>query len=88
VYENRPAICREYATRACDWHGDEYEYEQLFSEPEQIEQFARQYLARKRKRRAAAKKKAGRKSSVPKKRSAKRSSAKKVGIPLRLLKSA
>ena len=27
VYDNRPAICRGYTTKGCDWHGDEYEYE-------------------------------------------------------------
>lgn len=54
IYENRPAICREYTTEACDFHGDEYDYDELFTEPEQIERYAREYLAKQRKRKAAA----------------------------------
>ena len=88
VYENRPAICRAYTTHACDWHGDEYEYDHLFTEPEQIEQFGKDYLAKKRKRRAAARKEPKRRSTASKKRSARRRLAKKAGVPLRLLKSA
>ncbi len=88
VYDNRPAICRGYTTDACDWHGDEYEYDHLFTEPEQIERFAKEYLAKKRKRRAAARKKTSRRTTASRKRPAKRSPARKVGVPLRLLKSA
>ena len=88
VYENRPAICRNYATGTCDWHGGEYEYDHLFTEPEQIEQFAKEYLAKKRKRLAAASKKSDRGSAASRRRSARRRQAKKVGVPLRLLKSA
>jgi Fe-S-cluster containining protein len=55
IYENRPTICREYTTESCDWHGDEYDYDELFTEPEQIERYAKEYLAKKRRRSAARK---------------------------------
>lgn len=55
IYETRPTICRGYKTDKCDWHGDEYGYEQLFTEPEQIARFAKEYLARRRKRAMARK---------------------------------
>ena len=54
IYENRPAICREYTTSGCDWFGDEYDYDELFTEPEQLQEYGRRYLARQRKRKAAA----------------------------------
>jgi Fe-S-cluster containining protein len=53
IYENRPAICREYTTNGCDWHADAYDYEHLFTEPEQIERYMHEYLAQKRKARRA-----------------------------------
>ncbi len=54
IYENRPAICREYTTEGCDYHGEEYEYDHLFTEPEQIARFADEYFARRSKRKKAA----------------------------------
>jgi Fe-S-cluster containining protein len=72
IYENRPAICREYKTKGCDWHADEYDYDELFVEPEQIERYGKEYLARRRKRRraVAAKRAAPRKQSKRRKRPA------------------
>lgn len=97
VYENRPAICREYTTKNCDWHGDDYEYEYLFTEPEQLQRYGQEYLAqkRKRRRRAAAKSKSSQNGAKPKAAPKPRRTAavrRKVrsaaGVPLRLLKSA
>lgn len=94
VYENRPTICREYTTKNCDWHGDDYEYDQLFTEPDQIQRYAKEFLAeqRKRRRKAAAKAKASgkpaSKSAKPKKTATKRKPKARLGVPLRLLKSA
>jgi len=88
VYENRPAICRTYKTGTCDWHGDEYDYQELFTEPEQLARYAKEYLAKRRKRQAAARKRAAQKSAAPRQRPARRTAGKKVGAPLRLLKSA
>ena len=86
VYENRPTICREYTTKNCDWHGDDYEYEHLFTEPEQIAAFAKEFLAerRKRRRRTAAKKSA----TGTKARKSRRRPKARLGLPVRLLKSA
>src|SRR6185436_10684314 len=52
IYENRPAICRGYTTKACDWHADAYSYDHMFTEPEQIQAFAKEYLKAKRRRKA------------------------------------
>jgi uncharacterized protein len=73
AYENRPSICREYTTKNCDWHGDDYDYEHLFTEPEQLERYGKEYLAekRKRRRRAAAKASSRAKSGAKTKKSAK-----------------
>lgn len=52
IYESRPAICREYTTEGCDWHGDEYDYDELFTEPDQVERYMKEFLAKQRKRKA------------------------------------
>jgi uncharacterized protein len=54
IYEDRPTICRRYKADGCDRNGDGYEYEQHFREPEQIAEYARQELARKRRLRRRA----------------------------------
>jgi len=59
VYENRPTICRGYNTKECDWHAAEYEYEHLFTEPEQLQVFAKEYLAKRRQRKTRARGKKG-----------------------------
>jgi len=76
IYENRPSICREYTTKGCDWHADEYDYDHLFTEPEQIQRFGKDYLAKKRKRRLAATRK---KTVKRRKRAASSSSASNRG---------
>jgi Fe-S-cluster containining protein len=98
IYENRPTICREYKTVGCDWHAEEYDYDELFVEPEQIQAYAREYLSKKRKRAAAAGKKKRTKSTssrtravkkrTVKKRTVKKRTAKKVATPIQLRKSA
>jgi Fe-S-cluster containining protein len=85
VYENRPTICRGYTTGSCDWHGDDYDYDELFTEPEQIERYGKEYLAQRRRRR---RKQAAAKSTAPAKRKAKRARTVRVKTPVRLLKSA
>ena len=90
IYENRPPICRKYKTDGCDWHADAYDYELLFTEPEQIAAYAKDYLAKQRKRRAAAaRRKAGAKPAAAARRTqtARRSAARRP-IPLPVLKSA
>lgn len=47
-YEERPKICRSYRTDNCDYHGGEYRYEAHFSEPAQIEKYAEEFLARRK----------------------------------------
>lgn len=63
IYENRPAICRAYTTRECDWHGDEYDYEKLFVDPDQLMAYAREYLAARR-RRSAGRRRTARKAGT------------------------
>lgn len=50
IYEKRPKICRSYRTDNCDYHGGEYRYDLFFSEPAQVEQYAAELLAKKKKR--------------------------------------
>ncbi len=57
IYETRPKICREYTTDNCDYHGGEYDFEQLFTSAEQLQEYANTWLAEQRaKKRRAAKK--------------------------------
>lgn len=95
VYENRPTICSEYTTKNCDWHGDDYDYDHLFTEPEQIQRFGKEFLAEKRKRRrkaaarAAAKTGKSKPAAKPRRaKAAKRRPRARLGLPLKLLKSA
>ena len=85
IYEDRPAICREYKTNDCDWHAEEYDYDHLFTEPEQIAAYAKEFLAKKRKRAAARRKRNP--VAVQRKRRTRRRSARKA-FPMHLLKTA
>ncbi|MCC6424295.1 MAG: YkgJ family cysteine cluster protein [Phycisphaerales bacterium] len=51
IYETRPRICREYSTDNCDFHGGEYNFEQLFTSAEQLQAYADEQLAKERKSR-------------------------------------
>ena len=44
IYETRPQICREYKTNDCDYHGGDYGYDHLFTEPEHVEAYAKEFL--------------------------------------------
>ncbi|NLX04671.1 MAG: YkgJ family cysteine cluster protein [Phycisphaerae bacterium] len=58
TYERRPRICRNYDTDNCEFHGDGDAHEHLFETPEQVEEFAQEFLRKKRaKSRARSKKK-------------------------------
>lgn len=48
IYHTRPRICREFSTHNCDYHGDEYEFEMLFTSAEQLVEFAEIALAKKK----------------------------------------
>jgi Fe-S-cluster containining protein len=50
IYETRPKVCREYTTDNCDFHGGEYNFEQLFTSAEQLEAYAREKLRQRRQR--------------------------------------
>jgi len=50
IYATRPQICRAYSTKECEYHAGEYEYEHLFTEPAQLEVFAREYMKQRRAR--------------------------------------
>ena len=39
IYETRPEICREYEAGECDYAGGSYDYDHLFTHPQQIEDF-------------------------------------------------
>lgn len=64
IYETRPQICREYKAHECDYAGGDYQYDHLFTEPEQIVAFAKKHFAGQRAAKTSntrKKKKAGRK---------------------------
>lgn len=65
IYDTRPGICREYKAGDCDYSGIEYDCDHFFTEVEQLESFARDYLRQRRKRSRRAGK---RKRKVPLKR--------------------
>ena len=44
IYEDRPQICRDYSTDNCDFYVGDYEFEQYFTSPDQIEAYAQQDL--------------------------------------------
>jgi len=44
IYENRPMICGTYEADGCDASGGDYEYEEFFSSPQQIQEYARRTL--------------------------------------------
>ena len=91
VYDNRPSICREYTTKGCDWHAAAYDYDELFTEPEQLERFAKEYLTKQRKRKAAAARKKGKPkpaAAASRKKAVRQGKAAKAVGPVHLLKSA
>jgi uncharacterized protein len=91
VYEKRPAICRVYKTGSCDWQSGNYDYEHVFSEPDQIERYAREFLAKKRKKRLQARKRAEARAQARRRQRAGERKASRIGRPgppVRLLKSA
>ncbi|UCD28840.1 MAG: YkgJ family cysteine cluster protein [Planctomycetota bacterium] len=93
IYENRPAICREYTAKGCDWYPDNCDYDHLFTNPEQIDQFAKEHLAKQRRRRTAARRRSGNgkvsaKHISTKRRAAKPGKAKISNLTIRMLKSA
>ncbi|MFW6061353.1 MAG: YkgJ family cysteine cluster protein [Planctomycetota bacterium] len=44
IYQNRPKICRTYSSDGCDASGGDYDYEEVFAAPEQVERYARKAL--------------------------------------------
>lgn len=81
IYETRPKICREYSTDECEYHAGEYEYQHLFTQPEQLDVFAEEFLRRKAARTAER----GRRRRLRRRRGAipmpRRSSLVQVGLP-------
>ena len=54
-YENRPIICRKYSPDDCDHTGADYRYRAEFTNPEQVEAYARKKLGNKAYEKARAK---------------------------------
>ncbi len=51
IYQTRPRICRQYTTENCDYHSGEYGWEQHFTCPEHLDEYAREFFADERRRR-------------------------------------
>ena len=47
IYDDRPLICRSYSTGNCDQAAGDYNYDELFETPEQIEAYAHKTLGEK-----------------------------------------
>jgi len=47
AYETRPLICRKYAMANCDHSGGDYGYDEEFTTPEQLDEYARKTLGKK-----------------------------------------
>ncbi len=47
VYQTRPRICREYKEGDCDYSGGSYDYDLLFTHPEQVEAYVLKKLGKK-----------------------------------------
>ena len=58
IYHTRPKICRSYSTDNCDYHVGDYNFEKLFTSAEQLEEYAKTKL--KKRRRTKVKKKTDR----------------------------
>ncbi len=52
AYDDRPLICRKYDPPDCDDSAGDYEYDELFTSPEQLEAYARKTLGEKPYKRA------------------------------------
>jgi Fe-S-cluster containining protein len=69
IYETRPRVCRNYDTDNCDYHGGEYDFEQLFTSAEHLMAYAGEQLAKerakKRSKRTRVKRSGGKKLRKP-----------------------
>jgi Fe-S-cluster containining protein len=73
IYETRPRICRKYTTENCDYHSGEYGWEQHFTCPEHLDEYAREFFARQQRQVGKPKqstKRSGRKPKLPARRRA------------------
>jgi len=48
IYEARPRICRKYTTRTCEFNGSGRPFDQKFTHPRQIQDYADAYFRRRR----------------------------------------
>ena len=48
IYETRPQICREYKAQDCDYSGEDYSYDHLFTDPDALTEYGLEFLAKKR----------------------------------------
>jgi uncharacterized protein len=53
IYDTRPQICRGYSSKNCDYHGDEYAFDLLFTSAEELRVYAEKTLSKKRGRRVS-----------------------------------
>lgn len=71
IYETRPKICREYKAGDCDYTPGDYDYDQLFTQPEEVVAFGKEFLAKQRaKKRALSKRPAAKRAGSSRKKTA------------------
>jgi len=61
IYADRPRICRNYKTKDCEFIGEGDAYDMIFNKPEDIEQYAKEFLRKKYRRTGRARRTGGRK---------------------------
>jgi len=57
IYDKKPRICNKYSHKECDFIDKEYGYELHFTNDKQIEEYAKEKLAKKRKKKKGSRKK-------------------------------
>ena len=77
IYEDRPVICRGYSRDNCDHTGGDYEYDEQFDTPEDLEKYAKKVLGKKAYKKAKEKayKKMAKKEAKSEKRKRKQAEA-------------
>lgn len=66
IYETRPGVCRKYTTDNCDYHGGEYDFEQLFTSAEHLMAYAETKLEEERAKKRTQRRRATAGKSRPK----------------------
>jgi uncharacterized protein len=68
IYQTRPRICRSYSTDNCDYHGGDYDFEELFTSADQLQRYAAEKLKAEREKKTRPKRAGAARSKTPRSR--------------------